>query len=104
MVNINIMHWIPFGCPTYCLDNTLQNQKKINKWQQRARVRLYFGFLAQHARTVALVLNIRTRLTSPQFHVQFNTKFETMRKVIHKQHPGVSLAAKVSLHISKPRR
>jgi hypothetical protein len=51
-VNINIKHWVSFGCPMYCLDNTLQNQKKINKWQQCARIGLNLGFLAQHARTV----------------------------------------------------
>jgi hypothetical protein len=79
-VNINVKHWVPFGCCTYCLDNTLQNRKKINKWQQCAHVGLYLGLSAQHARTVALVLNIQTGLTSPQFHVQFNTKFETMCK------------------------
>jgi hypothetical protein len=76
MVNINVKHWVPFGCPMYCLDNALQNQKKINKCQQCACIGLYLGFLAQHA----LVLNIRTGLTSPQFHIQFDTKFETMRK------------------------
>jgi hypothetical protein len=27
-VNIDIKNWVPFGCPTYCLDNALQNQRK----------------------------------------------------------------------------
>jgi hypothetical protein len=79
-VNINIKHCIPLGCPTYCLNNKLQNQRKINKWEQHSRVGIYLGFLAQHARTVALVLNMQTGLTSPQFHMQFDTKFKTMHK------------------------
>ena len=34
----------------------------------------------QHARTVALVLNLTTGHVSPQFHVKFDTKFESVRE------------------------
>jgi len=33
-----------------------------------------------HARNVALVLSLKTGLASPQFHVVFDSKFETMRR------------------------
>jgi hypothetical protein len=33
----------------------------------------------QHACTVALVLNLKTGHVSPQFHVTFDPKFETVR-------------------------
>jgi hypothetical protein len=35
-VNVNSKHWIPFGCPSYILDNALQGQCKLNRWAQRA--------------------------------------------------------------------
>ena len=78
-VNINPKHWVPFGCPVYILDNALQNRKAYNKWLQHSRIGIYLRFSAQHARSVALVLNMQTRLTSPQFHMQFNTKFKTLQ-------------------------
>ena len=71
---------VPFGCPVYVLNNDLQGRKKINKWQYRARVGCYLGQSPQHARTVALVLSLETGLVSPQFHVQMDTTFQTMRK------------------------
>jgi hypothetical protein len=79
-VQLNTKHWVPFGCPVYALDNALQSGKKINKWAERTRVGVYLGFSPQHARSVALVLSLRTGLTSPQFHVRYDHKFETMRK------------------------
>jgi len=89
-VNINVKHWVPFGCPAHVLDNALQNTKSSNKWSQRARVGTHLGFSAQHARSVALVPNMRTGLTSPQFHVRFDTKFETMRRSFSAESQPVS--------------
>ena len=86
-VEINVKHWVPFGCPTYVLDNALQNRRKINRWSQRARVGAYLGFSPQHARSVALILNLNHGLVSPQFHVQFDTKFATMRASFGDQQP-----------------
>ena len=34
----------------------------------------------QHARSVALVLNLETGHVSPQFHVKFDSKFETVSR------------------------
>jgi len=79
-VDVNPKHWVPFGCPVCVLDNKLQNRRKINKWAQRTRVGIYLGFSPTHARTVALVLSLRSGLASPQFHVQFDTRFATMRR------------------------
>jgi hypothetical protein len=36
--------------------------------------------LPQHAKSVALVLSLTTRLVSPQYHVQFDDLFETIAK------------------------
>jgi len=65
-------HLHPFGCPVYVLDTRLQQNKKIDKWQQRSRIGAYLGPSEKHARTVHLVLSIKTGLVSPQFHVKFD--------------------------------
>jgi hypothetical protein len=70
----------PFGCPVYVLDNALQGGKHIQKWFKRSRVGIYLGMSPNHARSVALVLNIQTGLASPQFHIKFDDLFETVRQ------------------------
>ena len=86
----NPKHWYPFGCPVYALDNDLQAGKKIDKWEERARVGIYIGHSPAHARTVALVLSLQTGLTSPQFHVRMDPTFQTLRKAFDGR-PPVSL-------------
>jgi hypothetical protein len=78
-ITTNPKHFCPFGCPVYVLNNALQAGKKINKWKERARVGIYLGPSPQHARTVALVLSLKTGLASPQFHVRIDPTFQTMR-------------------------
>jgi hypothetical protein len=57
----------------------MQAGKKIPKWDIRARMGIYLGMSMQHARSVALVLNMGTGHVSPQFHVKLDPKFETVR-------------------------
>ena len=78
-VKPNLDHFKPFGCPVYVLDNAMQAGKKISKWEIRSRLGLYLGMSTQHARSVALVLNIETGHVSPQFHIKFDSKFETVK-------------------------
>jgi hypothetical protein len=69
-------HWYPFGCPVYILDSQIQEGKRISKWATRARVGIYMGQSAQHARTIALVRSLSTGLGLPQFHVRMDTYFD----------------------------
>jgi hypothetical protein len=79
-VQPNPKHWKPFGCPTYVLDPSLQSNTGIfHKWKQRSRVGIYIGRSPQHARSVALVLDRRTGLVSPQFHIKFDPSFQTVK-------------------------
>ena len=78
-VNFDITTAHTFGCPAYVLHNDMQAGKKIPKWTSRARVGIYLGFSAQHARTVSLILSLSSGLTSPQFHVRFDDTFTTVR-------------------------
>jgi hypothetical protein len=69
--NPNPKHWKPFACPVYVLDNTLQSGTRIfHKWKQRSRVGIYLGQSPQHTRSVALFLDWKTVLVSPQFHIK----------------------------------
>jgi hypothetical protein len=67
-----------FGCPVHVLDMSLQDGKKIPKWSPHAHLRLFVGFSYLHSSQVPLVLNVATGHISPQFHVIFDDKFETV--------------------------
>ncbi|KAI2507935.1 hypothetical protein MHU86_6468 [Fragilaria crotonensis] len=58
----------------------MQSGQKLPKWEVRLHMGVYLGKSMQHARTVALVLNLKTDHVSPQFHVTFDPKFETVRQ------------------------
>jgi Reverse transcriptase (RNA-dependent DNA polymerase)/GAG-pre-integrase domain len=80
-IAVNPKHWHTFGCPMYTLDTSLQSGKKIDKWTSRSNVGIHIGHSPQHARTVHLVLSLKTGLASPQFHIKCDDKFETIRTV-----------------------
>ncbi len=65
----------------YVLDASLQDGKKIPKWNTCARLSLFLGISDLQSSLVPLVLNIATGHTSPQFHVIFGNKFETLNSL-----------------------
>ena len=68
-----------FGCSCYVLDSRLQtNPKGVPKWEPRGRLGIYVGRSPAHASNVALVLNPKTGLVSPQYHVVFDDDFTTV--------------------------
>ncbi len=67
-----------FGCPVYVLDASFQDGKKVPMWNPWACLGLFLGFSNLHSSQVPLVLNIATGYISPQFHVIFEDKFETV--------------------------
>ena len=67
-----------FGCPVYVLDPKLQDGGKLPKWSPRARRGMFVGYSKQHSSLVPLGLNITTGKITPQFHVVFDDKFETV--------------------------
>ena len=78
-VQPKLRHFHTFGCPAYTLTNRLQAKQKAPKWEDRARVGVYLGQSSQHATSVGLVLSLTTGMTSPQFHVDYDETFETVR-------------------------
>ena len=75
-----LKHFHTFGCPTYILDNKLQGNQAIQKWQARSRLGIYLGPSPNHSRSISLILNPRTGHTSPQYHVKHDNFFETVLK------------------------
>ena len=73
-----LKHFHTFGCPTYILDNKLQVNQAIQKWQARSRLGIYLGPSPNHSRSISLILNPRTEHTSPQYHVKHDDFFETV--------------------------
>ena len=74
-----LKHFHTFGCPVYILDARLQYSGGGGplKWDSRARLGIYLGHSPSHAGSVALVLNPRTSLVSPQYHVVIDDDFLT---------------------------
>ena len=68
----------PFGCPVFVLDSKIQGKGAIPKWNPRARVGVYLGHSPCHAGSVALVLNPKTLIVSPQYHLVFDDEFSTV--------------------------
>ena len=65
-----------FGCPIH--NEPLQRAKSQSMWMLGAHLGIYLGMSLRHSRSVALMLNPRTGRVSPQRHVQFDDKFETV--------------------------
>ena len=67
----------------YVLEPALQDGKKIPKWQPRARLGIFMGFLQVHSSLVPLVLNVSTGKISPQYqyHVVFDDEFSTVNSL-----------------------
>ncbi len=65
----------------YVLNPALQDGKKIPKWDPRACLGLFLGFSDLHSSQVPMVLNVTTGWISPQFHVIFDDKFDTVHSL-----------------------
>ena len=77
--SVDLRNFHSFGCPCYILDARVQgNPKGLPKWEPRARLGIYLGHSPAHAGSVALVMNPKTGLVSPQFHVVFDDTFSTV--------------------------
>ena len=77
--DIDVSTFHTWGCPVYVLEAGLQSGSiGPPKWDPRARLGIYVGRSPFHAGNVALVLNPRTGLVSPQYHVTFDDHFSTI--------------------------
>ena len=67
-----------WGCPVYVLDPTLQDGKKLPRWQPRSRLGQFLGRSKSHASSVGLIKNIATGKVTSQFHVVYDDHFSTL--------------------------
>ena len=76
-----------WGCPVYVLDPTLQQGKKLPRWEPRSRRGLFVGFSPHHSSNVPLILNLSTGSISPQFHVVFDDQFSSVESMVIDEQP-----------------
>ena len=78
--SMRLSHSHMFCCPVYILDARLQSVGGggPSKWDPRARLGIYLGHSPSHAGSVALVMNPKTGLVPPHFHLVFDEIFETV--------------------------
>ena len=76
-----------WGAPVYVLHPTLQQGRKIPRWEPRARRGVFLGFSPDHASDVPLILNLSTGSISPQYHVVFDDEFSTVSSIAPEETP-----------------
>ena len=67
-----------WGCPSFVLDPTLQDGRKLPKFKKRSRCGVYLGKSLSHSNSVGLILNPETGHISPQFHVVYDELYSTV--------------------------
>lgn len=76
-----------WGAPVYVLHPTLQQGRKLPRWEPRARRGVFLGFSPEHSSDVPLILNLATGSISPQFHVVFDDEFSTVPSIAPDESP-----------------
>jgi hypothetical protein len=71
---LNARAW---GCPAYVLEPKLRDNGKLPKFSPKSRRGKFLGYSPVHASTVGLIRNLRTGSITPQFHVVYDSEFET---------------------------
>jgi hypothetical protein len=77
-VNSHVHRTRVFGRPVFVLHPTLQDAKKLPKWQNQSWKGMLLGFSPQHSTNVYLGLNLETGSIAPPFHVIFDEHFSTI--------------------------
>ena len=67
-----------WGAPVYVLDPKSQAGQKLPRWQPSSPRGMFVGFSLAHSNDVLLILNLRTKYLSPQYHVVFDDDFSTV--------------------------
>ena len=76
-----------WGCPTYVLDPTLQEGKKIPKWKPRSRRGVYLGVSKHHSSSAPMILNLHSGKISQQYHCIFDDWFTTVGSHMNDESP-----------------
>jgi hypothetical protein len=76
-LNQSDMH--PLFCPVYVLDRRMQEGTSPPKWTKQTAHKVYVGHLHHCSRSVPMVWDPKTKIVSPQFHVMFDKKIDTVQ-------------------------
>ena len=80
-LNFDFTYLHPFGCPTFLLDSSLANSRKIPRWQPRSKLGIYLDNSQYYAGSISNVINIDTRYISPKYHLVYDDNFSTVNKL-----------------------
>ena len=69
----------PNGIHVYVLNESLQGEKKIPKWDPRARAVIYLGQSTEHAANASYVLNPKIGHIGSQYHLVYDNDFSTVK-------------------------
>lgn len=67
-----------WGCPAYVLDPTIQDGKKLPRWNPRSKLGQFLGRSREHGDTVGRIRNLRTGAITAQFHVVYDNYFSSV--------------------------
>lgn len=67
-----------FGCPSFVLDASLADGKKIPKFKARSKIGQFMGFSDEHSSVVGLVRNLASGSITAQYHVVYDEKFQAV--------------------------
>ena len=85
-------HWKnehPLFCPVFALDSKLHRSiSGLLKWEPCSKAGVYVGQSPEHRNSYALVMNLTTRLVSPQFRLGFDYQFSTISYIDSLKEPS----------------
>jgi hypothetical protein len=91
-----------WGCPVYVLDPTLQQGKKLPRWEPRSKRGVFVGLSTIHSSEVPMVLNLSTGSITTQYHVVFDDRFSTVESIADDDTPPTyweDLCLENSIHV-----
>lgn len=71
-----------WGCPAYVLDPTIQDGKKLPRWNPRSKLGQFLGRSREHGDSVGRIRNLKTGAITAQFHVVYDNHFTTIQSDI----------------------
>ena len=67
-----------WGSPTYILDRSIADGKKIPRWHPCSNRCIYIEIIHEHSTNVRLVLDTSSGSITPKFHIVFDDWFSTV--------------------------
>jgi hypothetical protein len=69
----------PLFCPVYILDRRIRERTSPPKRTKHTTQKVYVYHSHHYSKSVPMILDPKTKLVSPQFHVMFDDNFDTVQ-------------------------